>query len=67
MAVGNWTEAETERAHHVWATYQREHDITDRSGQTAGIDPASARVWFGESAKDIVGQMEAEGVAAPLY
>ncbi len=36
-------------------------------GQTAGIDPVSGRVWFGSSAKDIVAQMEAEGVSVPFY
>ena len=67
MAVGSWTETETKRAQHVWARYQREHDVSDRIGQTAGIDPVSWRVWFGESAKDIVAHMEAEGVTTPLY
>ena len=67
MAVRDWTETETKRAQDVWAVYQRKHDVSDRIGQTAGIDPASGRVWFGESAKDIVAQMEDEGVTTPLY
>ena len=67
MAVGNWTETETKRARHIWAVYQQEHDISERIGQTAGIDPSSGRVWFGESTKDIVAQMETEGVTTPLY
>ena len=34
---------------------------------TAGIDPVSGQIWFGASAKDIVAQMEAEGIVTPLY
>ena len=67
MAVNTWTEHDTERARQVWAAYQRQHDISDRIGQTAGIDPVSAQIWFGASAKDIVAQMEAEGLVTPLY
>ncbi len=58
---------DTDRARQCWAQYQCQHDVSDRMGQTAGIDPVSGRVWFGASAKDIVTQMEAEGVAVPLY
>ena len=47
--------------------YQRQHDVSPMLGQTAGIDPASRRVWFGESATDIWQQMEAAGIEAPLY
>ncbi len=67
MSGNPWTESDTARAQGFWAEYQRQHDISDRVGQTAGIDPASGRIWFGASAKDIVAQMEAEGVATPLY
>jgi hypothetical protein len=65
--VNTWTERDTERAQQVWAAYQRQHDISDRIGQTAGIDPVSGRIWFGASAKDLVAQMEAEGIVTPLY
>jgi hypothetical protein len=67
IAVNTWTERDTERAQQVWAAYQRQHDISDRIGQTAGIDPVSGQIWFGASAKDIVAQMEAEGRVTPLY
>jgi hypothetical protein len=67
IAVNTWTERDTERAKEVWAAYQRQHDISERIGQTAGIDPASGQIWFGASAKDIVAQMEAEGRVIPLY
>ena len=61
------TDFDSERARQCWSHYQRQHDVSDRMGQTAGIDPVSGRVWFGSSAKDIVAQMEAEGVSTPLY
>jgi hypothetical protein len=67
MAVNAWAERDTEKAQQFWAEYQRQHDISERLGQTAGIDPASGRIWFGASAKDIVVQMEAEGIMTPLY
>jgi hypothetical protein len=67
MAVNTWTERDTERAQQVWAAYQCQHDISDRIGQTAGIDPVSGQIWFGASTKDIVAQMEAEGIVTPLY
>ena len=66
IAVNTWTERDTERAQQVWAAYHCQHDISDRIGQTAGIDPVSGQIWFGASAKDIVAQMEAEGVVTPL-
>jgi hypothetical protein len=67
MAVNTWTERDTERAHQVWAAYQRQHDLSDRISQTAGIDLVSGQIWFGASAKDIVAQMDAEGIVTPLY
>jgi hypothetical protein len=67
MAASHWTEADTLKAQQIWAEYQRQHDLSDRKGQTAGIDPASGRVWFGESAKDIWLKLVAEGKATPLY
>jgi hypothetical protein len=67
MAVNAWAERDTEKAQQFWAESQRQHDISERLGQTAGIDPASGRIWFGASAKDTVVQMEAEGIMTPLY
>ena len=62
-----WTDADTERAKEIWAEYQRTHDVSDRIGQAVGIDPMSGRVWFGESAVDIVHQRDAEGLTSPLF
>lgn len=67
LSEAKWTEADTTKAWQVWADYQREHDLIGRNGQAVGIDPVSGRVWFGESAKDIVLQMEAQGIQAPLF
>ncbi len=67
MAMDTWTETDTQRAQHSWTGYQRHHDVSSRQGQTAGIDPASGRIWFGASAQEIMAQMEAEGVVIPLY
>ncbi len=67
MSGHKHTDLDTDRARQCWAQYQRQHDVSDRLGQTAGIDPVSGRVWFGASARDIVTQMEAEDAAAPLY
>jgi hypothetical protein len=67
MTVDDWTDADTQKARQFWAEYQRQHDVSDQIGQTAGIDPASGRIWFGASARDIVAQMDAAGVATPLY
>lgn len=58
---------DVKRACQIWEEYQRQHDVSDRIGQAVGIDPVSGRVWFGESAKDIVRQMDAEGCRVPFY
>jgi hypothetical protein len=67
MPPSPWTEADSARARQIWADYQRQHDVSDCLGQAVGIDPVSGRVWFGESAKDIMLQQQAEGNWAPLY
>jgi hypothetical protein len=66
MSVSNWTETDTSRALQIWAEYQKSHDVSDRRGQTAGIDPGSGRIWFGESATAIRMQMDAENLDIPL-
>jgi hypothetical protein len=67
MSTALWPEAETVRARELWEAYQRDHDVSAHLGQAVGIDPASGRVWFGESAQDIVLQLDTEGIATPLY
>ena len=67
MTVSNWTEADSNRAKEIWSEYQRQHDLSDRVGQTAGIEPVSGRIWFGDSIQDVVAQRDADGSAAPLF
>jgi len=66
-AAATWTDADTANAKRIWGDYQRTHDVSAHQGQAVGIDPASGRVWLGDSAKDIVLQLEAEGLRAPLF
>ena len=67
MALANWEESDSAKARQIWIDYQRQHDLSDRIGQTAGIDPRSGRIWFGASVRDIVSQRDAEGLYSPLY
>jgi len=67
MTVSNWTEADSSRAEKIWSEYQRRNDLSKRSGQTAGIDPVSCRIWFGDSIQEVIGQRDADGSAAPLF
>ena len=67
MVASNWTDADTARAYQIWQEYQTQHDVEKLRGKTAGIDPANRRVWFGESAADIVEQMTNEGISRPLF
>jgi hypothetical protein len=67
MAVSNWTQAATARALQIWDDYKKQHDVSEKRGLSAGIDPVTGRVWFGESSLDIVQQMQADGIDNPLY
>jgi hypothetical protein len=67
MSSSSWTEADSVEAARIWAEYQSSHDVSGRRGQTVGVDPATGRVWFGHSAKDITAQREAAGERTPLY
>lgn len=67
MHISNWTEADSSRAREIWAAYQQEHDVSTRRGQAVGIDPVSGRVWFGDSALDIVQQLRSQGLDTPLF
>ena len=67
MPTSLWTPDHTTRARQFWDTYQKNHDLTALTGHTAGIDPENGRVWVGETAEDILAQLEAEGLRTPLY
>ena len=67
MTVSNWTEADSNRAPQIWSEYQDHHDLSEQAGQTAGIDPASGRIWFGQSIQDVIAQRDAASSEAALY
>lgn len=67
MELSTWRETDSVKAKQIWAAYQQQHDLSEHLGQTAGIDPASGRIWFGESIQDVVSQRDAEGLDSPLF
>ena len=67
MPLAEWTESDSHRAKQIWIEYQRQHDLSDRIGQSVGIDPNSGRIWFGNSIDEIVSQRDAEGLKSPLF
>jgi len=67
MSASTWTDADTDRACMIWDVYQSQHDVSALTGQTAGIDPKSGRIWFGESAADIWRQRQLAGIDTPMY
>ena len=67
MKHPEWTEADSRKCKQIWTEYQKQHDITDRIGQTAGIDPKSGQIWFGDSIQEIVQQRQVEGLTSPLF
>ena len=67
MEHSNWTEDDSRKAKYIWTAYQKNHDITDQIGQTAGIDPKTERIWFGDTALEIVQKRRAEGLTSPLF
>jgi hypothetical protein len=67
MTVSNWTEADSNRAQEIWSEYQQHHDLAKKVGQTAGVEPVSGCIWFGDSIQDVVAQRDANGSAAPLF
>jgi hypothetical protein len=67
MTVSHWTEADSHRAQDIWSQYQQQHDLSGKVGQTAGIDPASGSIWFGDSIQEVIAQRDAHGSEAPLF
>jgi hypothetical protein len=67
MAVANWSEADSNHAQRIWSEYQQHRDVSQRAGQTAGIEAVSGSVWFGDSIQDVVAQRDADRITAPLY
>ena len=67
MPVVKLTESDTKRAQQIWDEYVSKHELSNRRGQAAGIDPVSGRIWFGESASDIFSKMKDAGEVVPLF
>ena len=67
MRDPRWDPGDSAKCKQIWADYQQEHDLTARYGQTAGIDPKTGRIWFGESMEDVVKQRAAVGLKNPLF
>jgi hypothetical protein len=61
------TEADVARAQQIWSEYQKQHDVSARVGQAAGIDPHTGQIWFGESIVDISRKRTVEGLDSPLF
>jgi hypothetical protein len=67
MLAAKLTEEDGRRAQALWAEYQQAHDVSDRIGQTVGVEPESGAMWFGESIVDVVDQRNAAGVHRLLF
>ena len=67
MSTTIWTDNDTVEARRIWEEFQRTHDLSDRIGQIAGIDPETGQVWFGEWITDIVAERKAKGLTTPLF
>jgi len=67
MSVSNWTESDTAEAKRIWTEFRKDHDVSDRLGQTVGIDPGSGHLWFGNSISDVIAQRDADGIDSALF
>jgi hypothetical protein len=67
MNTSTWNDLETAKAEQIWSQYQQSHDLSGQIGKTAGIDPASGRVWVGESIPDVLAMRTADGFESLLY
>lgn len=67
MQYSTWTQADSSKTKRIWREFQEKHDLSHRIGQTAGIDPTSGRVWFGESILEIIAQRDKENLNSPLF
>ncbi len=67
MTVSNWTAADSSRAQQIWSEYRQQHDVSEKAGQTAGIEPVSGAIWLGDSIQDVIAQRDAAGSRDPLF
>ena len=57
---------DTQRALGFWEEYQKSHDISALHGKAVGIDPKSGRAWFGEDAREVARNAQADGFTSRL-
>lgn len=67
MATSTSLSVDVPRAKQLWDAYCQAHDVSALKGQTAGIEPTSGTIMFGESAIEVHDKMIAAGVDAPFY
>jgi hypothetical protein len=67
MRLSNWSKADPKRAQQIWSEYQQHHDVSEKRGQTAGIDPVTGYIWFGDSVQDVIAQRDAAANTTPLF
>lgn len=63
----DWSEDDTRKARTIWKEYQESHDLSERNGQIAGIDPETGEVWFGKWFTDIIRERRSQGLSSPLW
>ena len=62
-----WTQADSEDSKRIWKEYPQSHDLSRLHGKTAGVDPKTGGVWFGDSIRDVVAQRREQGLESPLF
>ena len=62
-----WSDEQIRAAKQVWEDYDNAHDLSDRKGQAAGIDPETGDVWLGDDIVDIVNNRRDEGLSSSLF
>jgi hypothetical protein len=67
VTAAKWTEADSHRAQPICSDYSQMHDLSAKAGQTAGIEPATGRIWFGGSIQEVIADRNAAGCEAPLF
>lgn len=61
------TKADIVEAQRLWEQYQRVHDLTDKQGHAAGIDPRTGEVWIEEDIVDLILLRKSQGQTNPLF
>lgn len=66
IQTGDGIDADTQRALQLWDEYQKSHDVSALHGKAVGIDPASGRVWFGDTAREVAQNARADGATSRI-